>query len=912
MPEHSLLIKLLGPPEVIVDGHPLRVDTRKALAVLAYLVTTDQPQAREHLAALLWPEADDASARGALRRTLSTLKTALGGRYLIVDRSSARIDRAGVQADVWQLRSDSDVGSVAALRGEFLSGFAVRGAPDFDDWLQTQADAWRQRSIAALDRAAARRAADGDLATAIETARRRMELDGLDEGGHRQLMSLHARSGDRAAALRQYRSCVRQLSEELGVEPLPITTALHESILAGTALHEPTVTVAVVPHSEQLPLVGRDAELRRLVEAWRSPTARLVLIEGEAGIGKTRLATELRALVENGGGRMLELRGFPGYRATPYAPVVDLLEREVRAHPERLAGLDARVRAEIARLVPVGLHGHAETAHPDGPGAEARFTDALAVAITAMAAGPLLVDDAQWIDPASLALVVRLTRRATDPHVFIALCRRPVDPVDDPLLPAIAEARRSRALVELDLRRLTAAEVRDVVQRSGVDVDAGQLHVESAGVPFYIAERVAAVAAGAAPDEIPAGIRDLVRLRVAACGAVAQQILAGGAVIGRSFDPDLVREVSGRSADEVADALDELSAHRLVVSHGGRLEIDHELTRSVVLDELGLGRRRLLHRRAAETLTRKDTRRQAPDIAAHLEAAGDDAGAAEWYSIAGDRAADLHAHVEAIGHFEAALALAPDIDPQLHEKIAERWTHLGRYADAAAAFGSAAAALQPSDAWRAELGLARAHRRLGALALADAHLDAALDSLGAERSAERAAVLVERALIADRLGHGEVASAHADAALALAQRLDEPMELAQAHNLAGLLARHRGDGAAARRHLGRASAIAATVPGPAIRMATLNNLALLEMAEGDSDVAEAHLRQAIAIATATADRHHEAALRNNLADLLNAASRRSEAIAEVTKSATILAELGGPGVAASRELTPEVWRLVDW
>jgi len=617
-------------------------------------------------------------------------------------------------------------------------------------------------------------------------------------------------------------------------------------------------------------------------------------------------------MVERDGGHVLELRGFPGYRATPYAPVVDLLERELRAHPDRVAVVDGHTRAEVARLVPAALEGHPETSRLDGPGAEARFTDALAVMITALASGPFIVDDAQWIDSASLSLVAQLARRVTDAHILVVVCRRPVDPVDDPILPAIAEARRSKGLVELDLRRLTPDEVRDMVERIGVDVDAGKLHAETAGVPFYLAERVAAVAAGAASDDIPAGIRDLVRMRVAACGGAAQQILAGGAVIGRSFDPDLVREVSGRSADEVADALDELSAHGLVVAPGGRLEIDHELTRSVVLDDLGLGRRRILHRRAAEALARKGGRRRAAaDVAAHLQAAGDDAGAAVWYSVAGERASELHAHIEAIGHFEASLALAPEVDPRLYERIAERWTFLGRYTDAVAAFGSAAAALPAADAWRAELGLARAHRRLGGFTLADAHLDTALATLGPERSAERSAVLVERALIADRLGRDDAAAAHAEAVLQLAQSRGQSMELAQAHNLAGLLARHRGDPAAARRHLTDALSIAAAFPGPAARMASLNNLALLEMAEGASDVAEARLRQAIAIATATADRHHEAALRNNLADLLNAAARRPEAIAQVALSATILAELGGVG-AASRELTPEIWRLIDW
>ncbi len=239
---------------------------------------------------------------------------------------------------------------------------------------------------------------------------------------------------------------------------------------------------------------------------------------------------------------------------------------------------------------------------------------------------------------------------------------------------------------------------------------------------------------------------------------------------------------------------------------------------------------------------------------------------------------------------------------------------LGRYADAVVAFEAAAASLPALTSLRAEVGLARAHRRLGNLALADAHLDAALAALaglGPERSAERAAALVERALIADRLGRDEEAAAHADAVLQRAHVRGEPMELAQAHNLTGLLARHRGDAAVARRHLTNALNIAATLPGPAPRMASFNNLALLDMTEGSSEMAEARLRQAIAIATATADRHHEAALRNNLADLLNASARRPEAIAEVTLSATILAELGGLG-GASREPTPEVWRLVDW
>src|SRR5690606_13834987 len=138
------------------------------------------------------------------------------------------------------------------------------------------------------------------------------------------------------------------------------------------------------------------------------------------------------------------------------------------------------------------------------------------------------------------------------------------------------------------------------------------LYGESAGVPFYLSERIAALRGGLAPEILPAGIRDLVRARVAACSPAARQVLAAGAIIGRAFDAELVRAVSGRSVDETADALDELEAHGLITSRDGRLEVDHELTRGVVVDDIGVGRRRLLHRRAAEALSRRSGPQRSP------------------------------------------------------------------------------------------------------------------------------------------------------------------------------------------------------------------------------------------------------------------------------------------------------------
>lgn len=912
MPTPSLVVRLLGPPEATIEGAPLRVDTRKALAVLAYLIATEQPQARQHLAALLWPEADDASARGALRRTLSTLKAALGDRHLVIARDSVVLDRAAVAADVWQVREaigrrrPIPAAVEAARRGEFMAGFALRDAPDFEDWVLAEAEAWRQRCMAVLVAAGGRASAEGDLPAAIDLAARRLELDRLDEAAHRDLMALYARTGDRAAAIRQYRSCVRLLSDELDVEPLPETVALHDAILSGAPMDEP----AGPPRQEMagpptLPFVGRDADLARLTDALQSGDPRLVLIEGEPGIGKTRLVSELLAFAERDGRQSAVLRGYPGRESTPYAALVDLVEREREAAIE----LDLDTATELDRLVPRERPRAAVADSLDGPGAEARFVEALATALVGLAGDLLVVDDAQWVDARTLAVVARAARRTEGGRPLIVICRRYVEAVADHLLPELADARRAGRLLDLPLARLEADDVRRLVTAVLPNSDAASLYAESGGVPFYLAERIAATLAGMDETEIPAGVRDLVRTRVAAVGPTARQLLAAAAVLGRAFDPDLARAASGRTADETADAIDELEGHRLVVGRHGQLEIDHELTRSVVLDDLGGGRRRLLNRRAAEALILRGARTRAPgDVARHFEQAGEHAAAAAWHVMAAERASGLYAHADAIRHWEAALGLSPEPDPWWHQRIAQAFMLLGRYADALRAFDAAAAALPPDEVWCAELGTARAHRLVGNLELAEAHLASALEA--DPTAAPRAAIEIERARIAKRLGRLEDAAAHAAAALDAA-RGGDALELAEAHNVSALVARHRGDLPSARAHLTDALAIVAAMARPSVRMAALNNLALVEASEGSSASAEARLRQALSLATTLNDRHHEAALRNNLADVLNSAGRRDEAIAEVARSATILADLGRLATGAE-EPSAEVWRLVDW
>ena len=209
------------------------MDTRKATALIAYLAVTAQPQSRDSLAALLWPDAETERARGALRRTLSTLRSGLGGDEIRVEGLRLDLNDEAFDLDVRRFRALVADGrlddAVAAYTGDFLSGFTLRDSAEFDEWQAAQADALRQELAGALERLAS----SEEPRRAIAYAKRWLELDPLHEPAHRALMRIHARAGDRVAALRQFHECERILDRELGVAPLAETVMLARAIERG-------------------------------------------------------------------------------------------------------------------------------------------------------------------------------------------------------------------------------------------------------------------------------------------------------------------------------------------------------------------------------------------------------------------------------------------------------------------------------------------------------------------------------------------------------------------------------------------------------------------------------------------------------------------------------------------------------
>src|SRR5579884_4299601 len=311
-----LAVHLFGPPRIELDGHAVEVDTRKAVALLAYLAVAGRPQSRDVLATLLWEEYDQTAARAALRRTLSTLKTALAGEFLAIDREIVSLPaHPDVDVDVMRFREivaavrahehgtapcttclKSLEAAVTLAADDFMAGFALRDSESFEGWQLAQGNELQRDLAMVLDEMARWHAEMGQIGPAVGAARRRLGLDPLHEPAHQQLMRLYHQAGQRSSALQQYRECVAILDRELAVPPLEETTRLYEAIKEN---RQPAPGVPPAPPSQgerspEYPLIGRGEEMAILLDAYRAAGAdgQVFVLEGEAGVGKTRLAEE--------------------------------------------------------------------------------------------------------------------------------------------------------------------------------------------------------------------------------------------------------------------------------------------------------------------------------------------------------------------------------------------------------------------------------------------------------------------------------------------------------------------------------------------------------------------------------------------------------------------------------------------
>jgi len=318
----GLTLTLFGSPSVRDDGVPVDLPSRKALALLAYLAVTGVRHRRATLAALLWSESDRDRAHNMLRYTLSLLRRALQGRWLVVDRQTVGLDGTREETvDVVRFRrllaqcqahghgaKDACPECLSLLSeavelygGDFLAGFTLPDSVEFDTWQSLETEALRQELVSALERLVEGYAAQGEAERASGYAKRWLTADPLDEGAHRALMRLYAGSGQQTAALRQYEACERVLREELSVPPSAETATLYQAIKEGRApqlgVSRPGVAEPPVRRRHNLPpqptpFVGREEELAQIAQRLADPACRLLTVVGPGGMGKSRLVIQ--------------------------------------------------------------------------------------------------------------------------------------------------------------------------------------------------------------------------------------------------------------------------------------------------------------------------------------------------------------------------------------------------------------------------------------------------------------------------------------------------------------------------------------------------------------------------------------------------------------------------------------------
>ncbi len=287
----GLDLVLFGPPRAQCAGVPLHLERHKTLALLAYLAVSGQPHSRDTLATLLWPEADAIQGRGGLRRALSELRQAFGAGILDTDGGCIALAAGVLSVDVVQFRAclarvnahRHETGlcpdclaaldeAVSLYAGDFLAGFTLHDTEEFDAWQTFTTEALRLQFASALEQLATGLAMQQQHAAALPYARRWLALDPLHEPAHRLLMRLHAATGDRAAAARQYEQCVHSLSAEL-IAPAPETTTLHtRSLLDLPAAEPPAATWPVHnPPPDVTPFIGREAQLAQVAARLADP-----------------------------------------------------------------------------------------------------------------------------------------------------------------------------------------------------------------------------------------------------------------------------------------------------------------------------------------------------------------------------------------------------------------------------------------------------------------------------------------------------------------------------------------------------------------------------------------------------------------------------------------------------------------
>lgn len=755
---HQIQIYTLGTLRVVRDGYTVAESdwqTRQARQLLKILITErPRPVSTDRLIDLLWPESTSHAAATTLRSAINALRHVLEperpnrapARYIITQNPGYAFHG---QNEIWldveafeDTLALAEKSSTPADKMRHLQSAIALYADDYlmsdpyGDWARNERERLRERYLTALLNLAALQAEQGDYTAAMATTRQVLTRDPVRESAYQALMRYQAEAGDSASALLTYERCRTLLAEELGADPSPLTQAWHQRILNGEVgpnqaeLSAPVTsfagrfqTVAVgkgelrsLPQQVLLPVldeetgtifVGRTGELAQVTGCLRSAlqgSGGLLVLDGEAGVGKTRLAYHSLQWAAQEEATILSATCQPLEQQLPFAPLADALGRYLQTLPDDLLRqLPTASLSHLAQLIPSVQDRLPELVAPYYAGASQepatqnddnrqRVIDSLIALLAVLAkARPLVLflDDLQWADSDTLAVLSRLAPRLAQWPLFVLLAYRTDDLAENEELNTLLHTlRRTQSQTGLTVPRLGQADVeRYIHQMTGQspsvsDQLAAALYQTTQGNALFVTEALrdlqersltsapqdkgwARLLQQWATEQQPAAtlrrnqrVQEIILERIHRLPTGARDLLHLAAVIGRDFSLDLLEQTA--PADPMA-ALEMLLHRRFLVERpGDRLDFSHQLVRQVAYDTMFVLQRRRLHLRVADALAASPRAAEIPsEIAFHYRQAGASASLslAQFSILTGERLLRAYGFRQAIEAFDEALSI---------------------------------------------------------------------------------------------------------------------------------------------------------------------------------------------------------------------------------------------------------------
>ena len=829
-PSPVLRIGLFGRFDLWTSESDVRVESPRMRVLLTDLIlNVGAARSRAHLAFTLWPDSSEKQARTNLRQLLHHLRRALPGPDRFVEATARTLTwRADapcqVDAHVFlrALEAAADAASKQDIKTEMRqlrrAADAYRGplVPEcYDACLEAPRAEFEDRALRAFDRLVTLLEDDGDLQLAGRYAERLRHLDPLRERTYRQLISLYGRLGEPAKARDIYDACRAVLARQLQTSTSAETDAAME--MAQRSPNKPAIdandpapepTAASVPEA----LVGRKAEWARLASARDAAAAgapRLVVVFGEAGIGKTHLCEVFAGFARESGAAVARARAYAAEGRVAYAPVVEWLRSD--ACRVSLHDLDDPWLMEVARLMPDVRVDAGGPLPPPAQDGQVRLFEALARVVLAVR-DPLvlIIDDVQWADPETLGWLRYLLRRDPSARLLVVATIR-VEQIDPPhpFWALYRDLQRDGQLETINLGPLTASESTSLANRTAeralAPADTERLFRHTEGHPLFIVESIRSgrwdePGEEASTTPFPPKVQAVLDTRLAQLSAPARAVAELAAAAGRAFDPTLLSDASRLSDETVFAALDELWRRRIIRPSGPtRYDFAHDRLREAAYRSAGPIRQTLLHRqlaRALQALHHRDLDAVAAALAAHFDRAGEFDDAIRYYERAGETAQRVFAHHDASTFFERGLEVLQGVSQpdryretelRILEALGSSLVSLRNYADP-----RVRKVYVRAEALCADLGRPTSAPALRGLAISDVMQG---DQAEAERRGRALLELARRPPPGDDLHDGEVA---------------DPVLLVEAHYVLGVNAFWQGRFPDAQRQL--ETAVAAYEP----------------------------------------------------------------------------------------------------